>query len=203
MTARYAIAMTVFSGAVLAQPGNVTRDAPFQTAYVANLNIGDSILYITNTGARGAGLSSGTSASITGSICVNVYASDPGEQMIECCVCPVTPNGLVLISVNRDLLSNAFTPVVPTSVVIKLLATAPVNGACSYATTTTPLSAGLAAFRTTLHAMPGGAYATTEVPFVPATLSQGELQRLESLCTFMRANGSGYGVCSCPFRGPY
>ena len=203
MIPRYGIAMTLLSGALLAQPGNVTLDAPFQTAYAANLNIGDSVLYITNTGARGAGLGSGTSAAVTGSICVNVYAFSPDEPMITCCVCPVTPNGLISISVNRDLLSNALTPVVPTSIVIKLLATPPVNGTCSYATVNTPLSGGLAAYRTTLHTTPDGGYATTAVPFLPATLSQGELQRLEFLCTFMRANGSGFGVCSCPFRGPY
>ena len=44
----------------------------FQVRYASNLNIGDSVVNITNTGARGGvGLQSGTAASIGGSICAS------------------------------------------------------------------------------------------------------------------------------------
>ena len=38
----------------------VTVDSPFQVRYASNLNVGDSVINITNSGARGAGLAAGT-----------------------------------------------------------------------------------------------------------------------------------------------
>src|SRR5256885_9139608 len=110
----------------------ITADSPFQVRYASNLNIGDSVVNISNTGARGGvGLQSGTAASIGGSICANVYTFSPDEQLVSCCSCPVTPNGLVSLSVKSDLVSNTLTPATPTSVVIKLLFSAPVGGSCA------------------------------------------------------------------------
>src|SRR6186997_862183 len=123
-------AASVFSIAVFAQP-NVTLDTPYQVRYASNLNLGDSVINITNGGARGAGLQSGTSAGVTGAICANVYAFSPDEQMISCCSCPVTPNGLRSLSAQADLISNTLTPAVPTSIVIKLLGSVPVGGSCA------------------------------------------------------------------------
>ena len=179
----------------------VTVDSPFQVRYASNLNIGDSVINITNTGARGAALPAGTTASITGAICVNVYAFSPDEQMISCCSCPVTPNGLRSLSVRNDLTNNTLTPAVPTSVVVKLLASVPVGGSCSNSassagTTAAPLTSGLLAFGTTIHTGPGAGSSITETPFLPATLSAGELSRLQQLCTFIQANGSGFGICN-------
>jgi hypothetical protein len=201
------LAAMAFSVVALAQP-NVTLDSPYQVRYASNLNIGDSVINLTNTGARGAGLQAGTSVSITGSICVNVYAFSPDEQMISCCTCPVTPNGLRSLSVVNDLINNTLTPAVPTSVVVKLLASAPVGGGCN-AAAPGPLTSGLLAWGSTLKASPGGGYEVVETPFLPATLSGpgtapniGEFQRLVQLCTFIQANGSGFGICdSCQLGG--
>jgi hypothetical protein len=182
-------------------------DSPYQVRYASNLNIGDSVINITNSGARGADLQSGTSASITGAICANVYAFSPDEQMISCCSCPVTPNGLRALSAQRDLISNTLTPAVPTSITIKLLATAPVGGSCTNsaaAVTTRELVLGMLAWGTTIHAAPVTpvVYSVTETPFSPATLSDGERFRLGTLCNFILANGSGFGVCrSCQLGG--
>jgi hypothetical protein len=185
-------------------PSNVTVDGPFQVRYASNLNVGDSVINITNSGARGAGIAAGTGASTTGALCVNVYAFSPDEQMISCCSCPVTPNGLVSLSAQNDLISNTLTPAVPTSIVVKLLASAPVAGSCT-ASAAAPgaLSSGLLAFGSTVHAgVAGGGAAVTETQFLPATLSEGELGRLTSLCTLINANGSGFGVCrSCRLGG--
>ena len=203
---------TIFASIALsvvafAQP-NVTVDTPYQIRYVANLNLGDSVINITNGGARGAGLAAGTSASTTGAICVNVYAFSPDEQMISCCSCPVTPNGLVSLSARRDLVNNTLTPAVPTSIVVKLVASAPVGGSCSgSAARWGALTSGMLAWGTTVHAgaAAGSAAVITETPFLPATLSGvgpdpwvgiGEADRLQSLCTFIQANGSGFGICS-------
>ncbi len=206
--ASLALSVTAF-----AQP-NITVDSPFQVRYASNLNIGDSVVNITNSGSRGAGLAAGTSAGTTGAICVNVYAFSPDEQMISCCSCPVTPNGLVSLSARQDLISNTLTPAVPTSIVIKLLATIPQGGSCSSsAANPGPLTTGMLAWGTTVHAgaAAGSAAAVTETAFSNATLSGidgaaflgiGELERLRSLCNFINANGSGFGICrTCRLGG--
>lgn len=199
-------ALVTFSVAAFAQP-NVTLDSPYQVRYASNLNIGDSVINITNGGARGAALNSGTSAATTGANCANVYAFSPDEQMISCCSCPVTPNGLVSLSARDDLISNTLTPAVPTSIVVKILASTPVGGSCSNsAAAPGALTSGLVSWGTTLHSttgrQPGGTIYGTETAFSPAVLSAGELSRLTNLCTFILANGSGFGVCrSCRLGG--
>src|SRR5882672_5399461 len=52
----------------------VSLDNPFQIRHASNLGIGDSVVNITNSGARESnvsalGLASGTSASTTGAVC--------------------------------------------------------------------------------------------------------------------------------------
>ena len=197
---------TVFASIVLSVAAFAQAvDTPFQVRYASNLNIGDSVVNITNSGAQGAGLNAGTSASTTGALCVNVYAFSPDEQMISCCSCPVTPNGLVSLSARQDLISNTLTPAVPTSIVVKLYSTTPIGGSCSNsAAAPGPQASGLLAWGTTVHAgaAAGDAAAVTETRFQPATLSGGELNRLTQLCTFINATGSGFGICrSCRLGG--
>jgi len=196
------LAVMVFSMAN-AQDGAVfaTVDSPYQVRYAANLNSGESVINITNSGARGADIFWGTTATTTGAICVNAYAFSPDEQMVSCCSCPVTPNGLVNLGAVRDLISNTLTPAVPTSITVKLLASVPVGGSCNRsAASPGALAPGMIAWGTTIHAAPTTpvSYSVTETPFAPATLSVGELTRLTSLCNFILANGSNYGICrSC------
>ncbi len=187
----------------------VTSDAPYQVKYVSNLAIGDSVINITNTGSNGGvGLGFGTAASVPGSICVNVYAYDPSEEIVACCSCPVTPNGLVSLSAKNDLVSNTLTPGVPTSIVIKLVATVPVAGSCSTSALlagTPTLASGMAAWGTTIHAnttAAAGTYAVTETAFTPAGLSASEQARLAYGCGVVANVGSGFGVCrSCRLGG--
>jgi hypothetical protein len=184
----------------------ITADSTYQIRYASNLNIGDSVVNISNTGARGGVTNqSGTSATVGGAICANVYAFDPQEEIVSCCSCPVTPNGLVSLSAKADLVINPlFARQTPNSIVIKLVASVPVGGSCagSAQTVTTPTT-GLVAWGTTLHAaVAAGTYAVTETAFTPATLSASELARLTSLCTFANQQGSGAGLCnSCRLGG--
>ena len=134
--------------------------------YVPNLPVGDSFINITNTGAGGAGLGSGTSAAVTGSLCVNVYGFNADEEIVSCCSCAVTPNGLVSLSARNDIAANPFTGGTPLLLAIKLVATTPVGGSClnsAAAVATGALSEGLAAWGTALHVnTTPGAYALTE-----------------------------------------
>src|SRR5579862_8036252 len=100
------LATTLLSVVALAQP-SVGLDNGFQVRYASNLTIGDSVINVTNTGRNGALLNGpGFGTTGLGSICVNAYAFSSDEQLIACCSCPLTPNGLISLSAVNDLISN-------------------------------------------------------------------------------------------------
>jgi hypothetical protein len=186
----------------------ITADSPFQVRYAANLNIGESDINITNTGANGAAFLGPGFGTQSGNICVNVYAFDPSEELISCCSCFVTPDQTVNLGVNRDLTVKTLTGAIPNSVTVKLLATLAGTGGSGTAasctnsaatvTAATTGVAGFAAWGTTLHANPTGGYDTTETAFTPSTLSAGEAASIGNRCANILGNGSGFGIChSC------
>jgi hypothetical protein len=192
------IIMMVAFGQTNMYSGTIQADAPYQVKYAANLNVADSLFNIANTGARGASPYGPGIDGAVGAICANVYAFSPDEQMIACCSCPVTANGLMSLSAQRDLISNTLTPIVPTSILVKVVATDAKGGKCDNSARLWEYGeqvTGLALWGTTVH-LPQGA--VTETAFTPATLSPDEATRLRNLCTLMYANGSKYGICkSC------
>lgn len=181
-------------------------DTGFQVRYAGNLDKGESYINIINDGAQGASPNGPGINKTLGQICVNVYAFSPDEQMVSCCSCPITANGVVNIGANRDLVSNTLTGFTPTSVTVKLVAVkAGENGVatdCKYSAmgALNPVS-GMVAFGSTLHPQNVGGvagWATVETPFIPATLSGAESTRLTTMCTNIYGNGSLYGICgSC------
>jgi len=186
-----ALATSVFGQAIPGTPADA-----FQVRYASNLNIGDSVINITNAGTAN------TVAGALTNICVNVYTFAPDEQLVSCCACNVTPNALVSLSARSDLISNTLTPAIPSSIVVKLLATRQTT--CNAATPTAAVTVpGMRAWGTTLHATPAaGNFAVTETEFSQAGLSAGEMARITSFCGFIQANGSGFGICrSCRLGG--
>src|SRR5207253_2529881 len=90
----------------------------FQISTASNLNITDSFVNVTNASS--------------GNICVNTYVFDSQKVLQDCCSTLVAPNRLYYHSVRNDVISNTFTPAVPTSVDIKLLASTPLlNAFCN------------------------------------------------------------------------
>ena len=184
----------------------------FQVRYAANLTSGDSVINLTNTGANGASLNGPGFGGAAGNICVNVYAFSPDEQLVSCCSCLITPNGLASLSVNSDLISNTLTGVRPNSVVVKLVNTGAgaaftgtncTNSAALAGGAAFPLAAGMLAFGTTIHGAPvAGTFGVTETPFLQATLSPAELASITNRCTNIIGNGSTFGICrSCRVGG--
>jgi hypothetical protein len=176
---------------------------PFLISYAANLNVGESYIDIANTGANGAPFQGPGFGGATGNICANVYTFDPGEELISCCSCLITPDQTVNLGVLRDLTVKTLTGVQPASVTVAVLSTLAggngtgtscTNSAAMVATET--LANGIAAWGTTLHATPTAAFATTEKPFSGAILSSGELASIGGRCTSILGNGSGFGVCN-------
>ena len=192
LRAKLAFATIAFSAVAFSQIVNVATPDAFQVRYASNLNIGDSVINVTNNGASGTPGAIGT---ISGNLCVNVYTFDPAEELVSCCTCNVTPNGLQSISVRGSLTSNPLTPAIPTSVVVKLVATS--GGGCNAGTVGT-LAPGMRAWGTTLHALPTTpvSYGVTETEFSKSDLSAAEYLHLTQFCGFIQANGSGFGICS-------
>ena len=191
-------------------------DTSFQVRYAANLAVGESVINFTNSGASStdSGLGGGTTTfAQNGEICANIYAYSPDEQLVSCCSCNVTANALNSLSVKADLGTNTLTPIIPSSLVIKVLATrggaaCTASSAATAGNATNPLIPGLLAWGTTLHALPNTpgtpatTYGVTETAFSPATLVEAERSRMTQLCSFIRANGSGFGICkSCKVGG--
>jgi hypothetical protein len=184
---------------------------------MSNLTSGDGVVNITNTGANGNSLFGPGFGTPVGNLCVNAYAFSPDEQLISCCSCLVTPNGLVHVTGNNDLVSNTQTGIRPDSIVVKLVSTGAgsdfggtdcANSAALAGTDAFPLASGMRAWGTTVHSAssndpnPAGPFSITETPFLPATLSSGELASIASRCANIIGNGSTFGQCySCRLGG--
>lgn len=169
----------------------------FQVRYASNLDRGDSLINITNTGSTNA-------VGPAANICVNVYAFGPSEEMVSCCSCLVTPNALVSLSVQGDLISNTLSPSTPNATVIKLIATQARSGVLCNPGSEGTLARGMRAWGTTLHALPATppTYGLTETGFLEGGLSKKEWDHVTAFCGFINANGSGFGICkSCRFGG--
>jgi len=208
-----ALAAVALSTVAIAQSVTNVASSPsdvFQITYAANLNVGDSFINFTNSGATtnsnncpsdGTYCGDVAGPGTTQNLCINLYTFDPQEELIDCCTCNVTPNGLVSLSVIKSLISNPLTPAIPTAVVVKAVAS---TGACN-ASQVGPLAHGLVAWSTTLHQNTSTAsktYSVTENPFSGAALTAAELAHITSFCGFIQADGTGYGICAgCPSNG--
>ena len=189
------------------------QDFANQVGYAANLNIGDSQVNISNDGIVGGFYNNNTTGLGAGNICVNVYTFDPSEEEISCCACLVTPNALVSLSAKNDLINNVLTPAIPTSIVIDLVATTPGTAGTAAAplhTVCDPTildsmvggpnspTQGMLAWGITLEpAATPGTYGPINVPFINSSaISFVEEHDLESVCSFVQQEGTGFGVCN-------
>ncbi len=146
---------------------------------------------LVNFGAGGTPLTSPV-----GDVCANIYVFDANQEMVECCSCRITPNGLIRIPVGA-LTSNPVTGVIPTNGDVKILSTA-ANGpaACTPVTLNGGLLDSTVGFAT--HVQLGF---PTEHLIPAAALSGGEQGFLPQACQFARYLGSGKGVCTCGLNG--
>ena len=179
-------------------PAQTTLDGAFQVRYAANLALGESYVDIINDGYNGAPALGPGFGPQTGTMCVNVYFVDPGEELVSCCSCTVTADQTVELGVKQNLTNNGkgtTNGMLPASVTVKLigeLGSCPTNAPASLTTPT----GGFLAFGTTLHqTSTSGAYATTETAFTNASLSPSELASLVGRCSEIVGNDSTFGIC--------
>jgi len=186
----------------------------YQLNAIGNLDKADSFVDMTNAGFHN------TTIFGHGYICANIYVFSPDEQMVSCCTCPKSANGLYSLSARNDLINNTLTPGVPTSIVIKIIDTTPPGGpeaptTCNAAVLPTAnvlggtgatyiggaFATGDRAWATNYHVTPvaGGTFAYgTQTRFEEVPLSPLELEKIRLLCGFIQTNGSNFGICrSC------
>jgi hypothetical protein len=190
--------------------GGLFQDRAYQVGYAANLNIGDSEINISNDGALAGFYNNNTTGLGVGNLCVNVYTFDTSEEEISCCSCLVTPNALVSLSAKNDLINDVLTPAIPTSIVIKLTSTQPGTATGGVHTVCDPTAvfgalpgsiggfAGLLAWGITLEpGSPAGTYGAVNEYFINATPGAlNELSDLATVCSFVKQEGTGFGVCN-------
>jgi hypothetical protein len=215
--------------ALLSMLGNIAQRLSCLWARVANLNelpgnsqinvvghldLADSVVNITNPGFHLPPNPNGGIPTSAGNICANVYVFDPLEQLLECCSCPVSRNGVKSLSVKNDLTNNPITGVTPTSITIKLVATIPPGGvdqpstcdASKLPSSTVALganggfSSGMRAWATHVHSVAtsagGPLQFATETEFSQVPLSVSERAVLGTRCQIIIGNGSGAGICT-------
>ena len=135
-------------------------------------------------------------------LCAAFYVFDNSQELQSCCSCPVTADGIISESVNRNLLGNVLTAAINHAGVIKVLSTATAKGGpseCSasaqYSGAVTP---GIRGWIT--HIQAGKTAATpsiTESQLTDSNYTTLEASDLETECQFLIRLGSGHGVCSC------
>ncbi len=125
-----------------------------------------------------------------------IYVFDDSQEMRSCCACPITVDGLLSESVNKELTSNEFTGRGEmTRGVIKVISSA------SSDPTAPVLATGLRGWMTHIQATTNvpekSPWFVTEDALADSNLSATELANLGTLCSYGLTIGSGYGYCPC------
>jgi len=122
--------MCLMSAAAFAQSSSQVTNVEIGNYMVgyytgANQGLPDAQLHIINPGSSGGFGASDESPSATpqgGDLCANIYVFTPDEQMIACCSCKVSPNGMQGFSLATDLTANPLTSILPHAGAIKVVA---------------------------------------------------------------------------------
>ena len=158
----------------------------------------DQQVRLINFGTAGTPLTSPV-----GDVCANIYVFDANQEMVSCCSCRITPNGLISLSIANGLTNNPVTSVVPVNGDVKIISTLAAGAtACSPLTINGGLIDSTAGFGTHLQVSGGTAAGTfiteTQLAAVPAAVLGGpEGPFLLQACQFARYLGSNKGVCTC------
>ncbi len=145
---------------------------------------------------------------VPGTLWAAIYVFDDSQEMRSCCSCPITADGLLSESVNKELTSNEFTGRGEmTRGVIKVISSfssdptfpEPIPGLRAWfthiqATTSTFPAPGPGA---PVNVVEKGPWFVTETALADSNLSETELGNLGTLCSYGLTIGSGYGTCPC------
>jgi hypothetical protein len=162
----------------------VTVRPAFGVSYYDTRQSSDSTIRITNPGVTGQDL------------CALIYVFDQDQQMNECCGCVVSTDGLLTLSLTKNLLSNPLTGVRSAAGTVVLVpAQAGTTGGCNAASDTP--AGKILGWSTRLSVQGSGVSSTTEQTFSSSPLSPVDSAALQAECSFIQQLGSGQGVCGC------
>jgi hypothetical protein len=179
------VALVVFAGLAQAQ-------SPYRVDYFANATtsgVPNATLRLDNDGSAA-----------DANLCADIYVFNANEEITECCSCLETPDDLLTLDINTNLLSNPANGVAVSTGVIKVVAAAPLtNGTCpTYpASIVTVTGAEIQGWAT--HIQKNGTL--TETASQVSNLSSVEESHLAKLCGAIQAVDSGAGLCNCTGAG--
>jgi hypothetical protein len=201
--------MCLMSAAAFAQTSQTTNVeiGNYMVGYYTGANQGlpDAQMHIINPGSSGGfGNADGTPTAIPmgGDLCANIYVFTPDEQMIACCSCKVSPNGMQGFSLATDLTANPLTSILPHAGAIKVVAS---PGGGRSGNLGEPPDGPSAAFTTGNACDAGSWYPSFSSSFDEATRDGGRVPQLQTWITHVRTLGTPFGasnsVTEIPFLG--
>jgi hypothetical protein len=197
---------------------NVGDNSVYFVTYYSNANtagVPDATLRIVNDGGAVCIATDSTKRNVIcaeddigGTLWAAIYVFDDSQEMRSCCACPITSDGLLSESVNKELTSNEFTGRGEmTRGVIKVISSfssdptfpEPIPGLRAWfthiqATTSTFPAPGPGA---PVNVVEKGPWFVTETALADSNLSSTELFNLGETCSFGLTIGSGFGSCIC------
>ena len=185
-TIRYLLPLSLFILVCVPALSQVSPDVYQITAFDHNLNRNnaDQWVRIINPGLNGE------------NICADIYVFDDTQELLECCSCPISANGLLTLSLRNDLTANPITSQAPDKGVIKI-----VSSSTCIATSPAPtpnLRAWISHYELIVGLTSAGSSAYSDASFDRSSLSSYEQSFLGQACAFAQYLGSGKGVCKCP-----
>lgn len=162
--------------------GLLTVQPVFAVGYYDATSSVDTSIRITNPGTTGQDL------------CSMIYVFDQDQQLSECCGCLVSQDGLLTLSLKKNLLTNPLTGVPSkTGTVVVVSADQQTTGGCNAAAMTP--AGTIIAWGT--HLSQSGQMSSSETPFSSSPLSSTLAGSLQAQCAFVQQLGSGQGICGC------
>jgi hypothetical protein len=211
---------------------STTSEGPsdaYYLGYYGNANMGfpTAEVNIVNPGSTGGySVFDPTAPGPYGDLCANIYVFTSDQEMVECCSCFISPNGLRTLNIDVDLTSNPLTSTPPHTGLIKIVSStidpSQGDGACA-GVSTNPAGkseftdeagvpygpeGSLRTWDTHVRATTSSLFTLTETSFRHADIGQveygaetrdgsSELRKLQQGCHNIALNGSGHGHCTC------
>ena len=225
------LAVTLLVSAVAyGQQDTVSSDSEghaYSIAYFSHANDGTptGVVHIVNNGSTGGTGATGSDIG-RGDLCANIYVMRQDQELVECCSCKISPNGMIGLGVNGNLTAAPGDGAPINQGDIKVISShgggrrgagLPEPPDVEDSSSTYPCAAETSWYaRGELeawisHVRPNTVSASpadfvTEVDFSPARLSRSEQEKLQQRCFFLLADPevgglggytTGIGLCTC------
>ncbi len=164
-----ALTVALLAGNALAQGDK----SIYFVSYYSNAN---------TTGAPDSTLRAINDGDTEANLWADIYAFDDSQELITCCGCVITPDGLLSESVNTQITAYALTGRIPSRGVIKIISSSTGPDANGFPVVATP-TAGIRAWQTHVQKLTTG-YAVTEAAYADSNLAASEQALLQNLCYY-------------------